>query len=84
MKVESPNDILLIQQTLFGNKDAFEKLVRKHRPMTFALVNSYVGNAADKEKIKSGVPAKKSGIHPQTQAPTAKTSVLFSFVSLGW
>ncbi|MBC8228847.1 sigma-70 family RNA polymerase sigma factor [bacterium] len=59
MKVESPDeigkDILFIRQTLLGNQVAFEQLVKKYRPMIFALVTSYVRNSADAEDLTQEV-----------------------------
>lgn len=52
---EAEKDVLLIHQTLLGNKAAFEKLVNKYSPAVYALVLSYVKNADDAEDLTQEV-----------------------------
>ncbi len=51
MKIECPNEINLVQQTLDGDTSAFDQLVKIHRTTIYALVLSYIKNPADAEDL---------------------------------
>ena len=77
-EAEEPNkifeDILFIRQTLTGDKAAFEKLVNDYRPAIYALVLSYVKNAADAEDLTQEV-----FIKAYQNLPRLKKTEQFSF-----
>jgi RNA polymerase sigma-70 factor (ECF subfamily) len=48
---DDPDDSVLVQRTLQGNRSAFEVLVRRHQRLVFRIVGGFFRNRADVEDV---------------------------------